>query len=195
MDSHFSHHFLAISTLYNENGVILYWLKAHASHLIQPLDQAFLGSIKLAWSKAVRKFQCYTWESVTISMFSRKLNIPACLTVPVLNIPAYLSLSSTSQNSKRLMITSHSLYSRRKRNWKRPPHLCHTTPWRSTLLHLARKPASRRTDPSQPSITYNTTDGKTVAVEGSSLRAIIADKILHSLMNFRFHTQVQRFYI
>ncbi|XP_045116819.1 MFS-type transporter clz9-like [Portunus trituberculatus] len=62
VDGHSSHHSLAICTLCNENGVILYCLKAHASHLIQPLDQAFFGAIKLAWSEAVRKFQYQTGE-------------------------------------------------------------------------------------------------------------------------------------
>ncbi|XP_063885424.1 uncharacterized protein LOC135113772 [Scylla paramamosain] len=73
VDGHSSHHSLAISTLCNENGVILYCLKAHASHLIQPLDQAFFGAIKLAWSEAVRKFQYQTGESVTMCTFARTL--------------------------------------------------------------------------------------------------------------------------
>ncbi|XP_045130246.1 MFS-type transporter clz9-like [Portunus trituberculatus] len=73
VDGHSSHHSLAICTLCNENGVILYCLKAHASHLIQPLDQAFFGAIKLAWSEAVRKFQYQTGESVTMCTFARTL--------------------------------------------------------------------------------------------------------------------------
>ncbi|XP_063887774.1 uncharacterized protein LOC135115197 [Scylla paramamosain] len=73
VDGHSSHHSLAISTLCNKNGVILYCLKAHASHLIQPLDQAFFGAIKLAWSEAVRKFQYQTGESVTMCTFAHTL--------------------------------------------------------------------------------------------------------------------------
>ncbi|KAK8407642.1 hypothetical protein O3P69_002292, partial [Scylla paramamosain] len=68
-----AHHSLAISTLCNENSIILYCLKAHASHLIQPLDLAFFGAIKLAWSEAVRKFQYQTGESVTMRTFARTL--------------------------------------------------------------------------------------------------------------------------
>ena len=50
VDGHTSHTSLVeTSTLCQENGIILYCCVAHASHLIQPLDQAFFGSIKPAW--------------------------------------------------------------------------------------------------------------------------------------------------
>ncbi|KAK8405421.1 hypothetical protein O3P69_001757 [Scylla paramamosain] len=71
VDCHSSHHSLTISTLCNENSIILYCLKVHASHLIQPLDLAFFGAIKLAWSEAARKFQYQTGESVTMRTFAR----------------------------------------------------------------------------------------------------------------------------
>ncbi|KAK8387306.1 hypothetical protein O3P69_018117 [Scylla paramamosain] len=64
---------VAISTLCNENSIILYCLKAHASHLIQPLDLAFFGAVKLAWSEAIRKFQYRTTESVTMRTFAQTL--------------------------------------------------------------------------------------------------------------------------
>ena len=73
VDGHSSHHSMAISTLCEENGVILYCLKAHASHLIQPLDQAFFGAIKPAWSEAVRQFHYETGESVTMRTFAQTL--------------------------------------------------------------------------------------------------------------------------
>ncbi|KAL8565339.1 hypothetical protein ACOMHN_029034 [Nucella lapillus] len=73
VDGHSSHHSMAISTLCEENGIILYCLKAHASHIIQPLDQAFFGTIKPAWNEAVRKYQYETGESITMRTFARTL--------------------------------------------------------------------------------------------------------------------------
>ncbi|KAL8563331.1 hypothetical protein ACOMHN_039668 [Nucella lapillus] len=73
VDGHSSHHSMAISTLCEENGILLYCLKAHASHIIQPLDQAFFGTIKPAWNEAVRKYQYETGESITIRTFARTL--------------------------------------------------------------------------------------------------------------------------
>ncbi|KAK7484149.1 hypothetical protein BaRGS_00024638 [Batillaria attramentaria] len=70
VDGHSSHHSLAISTLCSENGVILYCLKSHASHLIQPLDQAFFGAIKPAWTEEVRKHAYDTGDSVTMKTFA-----------------------------------------------------------------------------------------------------------------------------
>ncbi|XP_063859175.1 uncharacterized protein LOC135100141 [Scylla paramamosain] len=62
VDGHSSYH--SVSALCNENSVILYCLKAHIIHLIQPLDLAFFRAIKLVWSEAIRKIQYQTGESV-----------------------------------------------------------------------------------------------------------------------------------
>ncbi|KAK3700047.1 hypothetical protein RRG08_052503 [Elysia crispata] len=52
VDGHASHtSALEIIDLCRENGIILYCLKSHASHLIQPLDQALFGAMKAPWSE------------------------------------------------------------------------------------------------------------------------------------------------
>ncbi|KAK8386885.1 hypothetical protein O3P69_017953 [Scylla paramamosain] len=77
VDGHSSHHSQAISILCNKNSIILYCLKAHASHLIQPLDLAFFGAIRLLWSDAVRKFQYQTGVCHHVVLNSDKLK-PSC---------------------------------------------------------------------------------------------------------------------
>uniref|UniRef100_A0A2C9JXP0 HTH CENPB-type domain-containing protein n=1 Tax=Biomphalaria glabrata TaxID=6526 RepID=A0A2C9JXP0_BIOGL len=56
VDGHTSHTSLTeTSLLCDENKILLYCLLPHASHLIQPLDQAFFGAIKPAWIEAIRQ--------------------------------------------------------------------------------------------------------------------------------------------
>ena len=71
MDGHSSHHSLKKFSICAENGVVLYILKAHVSHLIQPLDQAFFRELKPGWSEAVRTFQYITGESATVKTIAR----------------------------------------------------------------------------------------------------------------------------
>lgn len=62
-----------ISDLCSESGIILYCLKSHASHLIQPLDQAVFGSMKSAWEAEAKKQVLRTGESVSIKSFASVL--------------------------------------------------------------------------------------------------------------------------
>jgi hypothetical protein len=73
VDGHSSHTSLQVSDLCSENRIILYALKAHSSHLTQPLDQAFFGAIKHAWQEEVRRYMSNTLESVTLGTFASVL--------------------------------------------------------------------------------------------------------------------------
>ena len=75
VDEHTSHKSLEISELCSKNGVILYCLKAHASHLTQPLDQAVFSPMKAAWQEAVRKHVNKTMEAVTLRTFAQVLKV------------------------------------------------------------------------------------------------------------------------
>nr|KAG5713363.1 hypothetical protein BaRGS_024911 [Batillaria attramentaria] len=70
VDGHSSHRSLEVSNICSQEGVILYCLKAHASHLIQPLDQALFGAIKPAWTEEVRKLLYANTEAVTLRTFA-----------------------------------------------------------------------------------------------------------------------------
>ena len=74
VDGHTSHTSLVeTSELCEANGIILFCLHPHASHIIQPLDQAFFGSIKSAWSNAVRKHVFETGDGVGLDSFAKVL--------------------------------------------------------------------------------------------------------------------------
>ncbi|XP_012944713.1 uncharacterized protein LOC101864422 isoform X1 [Aplysia californica] len=72
VDGHVSHKALVeISKICEENKVILYCLLPHASHLVQPLDQAFFGSVKSAWSAASRRHMAETGNAVGLDSFAK----------------------------------------------------------------------------------------------------------------------------
>ncbi|KAK3703477.1 hypothetical protein RRG08_024781 [Elysia crispata] len=74
VDGHASHtSALEIIDLCRENGIILYCLKSHALHLIQPLDQALFGAMKAPWSEQCKKVLHQTGESVTVRTFASAL--------------------------------------------------------------------------------------------------------------------------
>ncbi|XP_059153207.1 uncharacterized protein LOC131938976 [Physella acuta] len=74
VDGHTSHTSLVETLeLCAENGIILYCLLPHASHLIQPLDQAFFGSIKRSWTDAARQHTWATGEGVNLESFGKVL--------------------------------------------------------------------------------------------------------------------------
>jgi len=56
-DGHSSHYNEAVHDLCNENGITFYILKAHSSHIIQPLDLVFYGQLKREWSAAKSDFK------------------------------------------------------------------------------------------------------------------------------------------
>ena len=70
VDGHASHtSLMETSSLCEDYQVILYCLTAHSSHLIQPLDQAFFGAIKRAWTNALRQFVAKHGEAVGLDTF------------------------------------------------------------------------------------------------------------------------------
>lgn len=74
VDGHCSHtSSLEISDVCSDNGIILYCLKSHASHLIQPLDQAVFGAMKSAWEAEAKKQVLHTGESVSVKSFASVL--------------------------------------------------------------------------------------------------------------------------
>lgn len=72
MDGHVSHKSLEeTSEIADRNGILAYCMPPHSSHILQPLDQAFFGSIKAAWSKASRRYIAETGEAVGLDSFAR----------------------------------------------------------------------------------------------------------------------------
>lgn len=71
VDGHASHTaLLETSNLCRQHNIVLYCLKAHSSHIIQPIDLSFTGSVKVHWEKAVRKHMQETGEAVNIRSFA-----------------------------------------------------------------------------------------------------------------------------
>ena len=56
LDGYNSHIDLYVSKLYDENGIILFCLHQHKSHLTQPLDVGFFKPLKTFWSASCQKF-------------------------------------------------------------------------------------------------------------------------------------------
>ena len=56
LDGHDSHVDLYVSNFCDENGIILFCLRQHTSHLTQPLDVGFFKPLKTFWSAACQKF-------------------------------------------------------------------------------------------------------------------------------------------
>ena len=72
VDGHVSHtSLLETSLICEKNGIILYCLMAHASHVIQPLDQDFFGSVKAEWSEATRQHVSKTGDAVGLDSFAK----------------------------------------------------------------------------------------------------------------------------
>uniref|UniRef100_A0A2C9KVQ1 HTH CENPB-type domain-containing protein n=1 Tax=Biomphalaria glabrata TaxID=6526 RepID=A0A2C9KVQ1_BIOGL len=71
VDGHTSHtSLIETSLLCAENKILLYCLLPHASHLIQPLDQAFFSAIKAAWIEAIRQHVACTGDGVSLESFA-----------------------------------------------------------------------------------------------------------------------------
>uniref|UniRef100_A0A1X7UEV0 HTH CENPB-type domain-containing protein n=1 Tax=Amphimedon queenslandica TaxID=400682 RepID=A0A1X7UEV0_AMPQE len=56
LDGHGSHIDLDTSKFCKENGILLYCLPPHSSHITQPLDVGFFSPLKQAWKKEVTRF-------------------------------------------------------------------------------------------------------------------------------------------
>jgi len=53
VDGHSTHIDIETSSFCQENGILLYCLPPHSSHITQPLDVGFYGPFKKSWRKAV----------------------------------------------------------------------------------------------------------------------------------------------
>ena len=72
VDGHSTHIDIEISKFCDKNGVLLYCLPAHSSHITQPLDVGFYGPLKQAWKKAAVEYSSNNiGKSVTKQTFSR----------------------------------------------------------------------------------------------------------------------------
>lgn len=57
VDGHNSHIDLDTSKFCEANGIILYCLPPHTSHVLQPLDVGFFSALKRAWQQCVTQYQ------------------------------------------------------------------------------------------------------------------------------------------
>ncbi|XP_052232365.1 uncharacterized protein LOC127845476 [Dreissena polymorpha] len=69
IDGHSTHITMKASDTCLENGIELYCLLEHSSHLIQPLDLRFFGTLKAAWRQSVRD-----WQTHNVGQFVTKQN-------------------------------------------------------------------------------------------------------------------------
>ena len=52
VNGHSTHIDVEVSKLCSQNGILLYCLPPHSSHVLQPLDVGFFSSLKKNWQKA-----------------------------------------------------------------------------------------------------------------------------------------------
>ena len=72
LDGHKSHINLELSKFCKQDGILLYCLPPHSSHITQPLDVGFFSPLKGNWKKAVDAYRCANVGSpVTKQVFSR----------------------------------------------------------------------------------------------------------------------------
>ena len=57
LDGHTSHVNMGVYNFGKEKKIVVYVLPSHASHIIQPLDLVFFGSLKHEWKQAVNDYQ------------------------------------------------------------------------------------------------------------------------------------------
>ena len=69
MDGHSAHISLAVSDFCKDHGIILYCLPAHCSHILQPLDIAVFGPIKVEWNNQLNYFRVNYKVAMTKSHF------------------------------------------------------------------------------------------------------------------------------
>ena len=75
VDGHSTHIDVEISKFCKENGILLYCLLPHSSHITQPLDVGFFGALKTSWGKAVDKYKIsHMGSSVTKESFAAVFN-------------------------------------------------------------------------------------------------------------------------
>ena len=75
VDVHATHIDVETSKFCTQNGILLYCLPPHSSHLTQPLDVGFFGALKYNWRKAIDSYKVATLGcSVTKETFARVFN-------------------------------------------------------------------------------------------------------------------------
>ena len=75
VDGHTTHIDVEVSKICKENGIMLYCLLPHSSHITQPLDVGFFCALKSSWTKAVDKFKiAHMGSSVTKETFAGVFN-------------------------------------------------------------------------------------------------------------------------
>ena len=72
VDGHSSHIDLDTSTFCEANGILLYCLPPHSSHVTQPLDVGLFSPLKKCWQHAVAELQC----DITNTIVSDLLKLP-----------------------------------------------------------------------------------------------------------------------
>ena len=75
VDGHTTHIDVEISKFCKENGILLYCLLPHSSHITQPLDVGFFGALKTSWGKAVDKYKIsHMGSTITKESFAAVFN-------------------------------------------------------------------------------------------------------------------------
>lgn len=69
VDGHASHIDLETSKFCKDNGILLYCLPPHSSHITQPLDVGFFSPLKKSWSKSVMDYNS-EHPGVTVDKYS-----------------------------------------------------------------------------------------------------------------------------
>lgn len=76
VDGHTTHIDVETSKFCTQNGILLYCLPPHSSHVTQPLDVGFFGALKGNWKKAVDDFKiAHLGSSVTKETFARVFSV------------------------------------------------------------------------------------------------------------------------
>ena len=75
VDGHSSHIDLDTSKFCEANGILLYCLPPHSSHITQPLDVGLFSPLKKSWQHAVAEFQYETGECISKQTFARVFRI------------------------------------------------------------------------------------------------------------------------
>ena len=107
VDGHTSHIDLETSKFSSENGILLYCLPPHSSHITQPLDVGFFSPLKGAWKKSVMAYNSqnpgntvlfhvcldrHTYKSSSLSQLRYTTrNDPQCLGVNCLTVNMHVN--------------------------------------------------------------------------------------------------------
>ena len=71
VDGHSSHIDLDVSNFCQQDGILLYCLPPHTSHVLQPLDVGFFSPLKLSWKVAATEYQQTEGRAVNKQSFAK----------------------------------------------------------------------------------------------------------------------------